>query len=179
MIAVHALWSLDSELCFWAEESSLPATAGRRPGRPPAAPRPRVHPFACGTDALREALARVGAGAATAPGRDRRLALRLPSSELGPQASPHLLRVVDDGEWPDRPSRLDLWEVPAVGVPPAAAIDLLLSLAAAAPARVALGESVRYLTEACKLARSSWWHEGGCDRRSSAAASSGWPAGSP
>ena len=43
-----------------------------------------------------------------------KLALMLPSSELGPQGSPQLLRVVDEHERPDRPSRLEAWEVGAL-----------------------------------------------------------------
>jgi uncharacterized Zn finger protein len=46
VIALHVIWSSDSRLLVWGEQSSLPVRAGRRPGRPPTTPRPRTHPFA-------------------------------------------------------------------------------------------------------------------------------------
>jgi len=78
--------------------------------------------------------------------------LRLPSSELGPQASSHLLRVVDDDAPSDQPLRLEPWEVDAIRLPPPAAVDLLLSLPSTPPLGVAVGDSIRYLAEASKLA---------------------------
>ncbi len=75
MIGLHVLWTLDSELCVWGEQSALPARARGRPGRPPATPRPRPHPFACGAGLVSDALARIGATAAATRRRERRLAL--------------------------------------------------------------------------------------------------------
>jgi len=152
MIALHALWSLDSGLCVWGEDSSLPARARGRPGRPSATPRPRPHPFACSTGVLLDALVRAGVTTATTEAQDRKLALRLPSSEIGPEASPHLLRIVDDGEPSGRSSRLEVWEIRAFGLAPAGAVNLLLSLPATSPPGVTLGESLRFLAEGCKLA---------------------------
>lgn len=151
MIALHAVWSLDGELCLWGEESSLPARARGRPGRPPATPALRPHPFACDARSVEGALVRLGAPVATARAVERQLALRLPSSELGPQASPQLLRIVDEGKRPRPPDRLDVWEVGAVGLPPAEAVDVLLSLPASGPG-ASVGDSVRFLAEVCKLA---------------------------
>ncbi len=81
-----------------------------------------------------------------------KLALRLPSTELGPQASPHLLRVVEDDASPQEPLSLESWEVDAVRLQTAAAVGLLLGLPSAVPAGLAIGDSIRYLAEACKLA---------------------------
>ncbi len=161
VIVLHALWSRDSRLCLWGEESSLPAGARRPPGRPLAQPRPRQHPFACDPGLLRDLLERLGMVSLPGDAVARKLALMLPSSELGPQASPQLLRVVDEHERPERPSRLEAWEVDALGFDAGTALDLLLAVAAPASrpgartgsgAGVAVGESVRFLAEACKLA---------------------------
>jgi hypothetical protein len=51
---LHGVWSASGELCVWAEESVLPATAARRRGRPPRKLPVRPHPFACPSDCLRE-----------------------------------------------------------------------------------------------------------------------------
>lgn len=80
------------------------------------------------------------------------MVLRLPSSELGPQASPHVLRVVDDGDVAGQPVRLSPWAVDAVRLPVAAAVELLLSLPVDPPAGLVVGDSIRYLAEVCKLA---------------------------
>ena len=151
MIVLHALWSRDLHVCVWGEQSSLPARAGRRPGRPRNEPEPRAHPFACRGSILLDALGSLGPAAAVEDATVGKLALRLPSTQLGPQASPHLLRVVDDDQSPDQFLRLEPWEVDAVRLPPAAAIGLLLGLPSNPPVGVAVGESIRYLAEACKL----------------------------
>ena len=80
------------------------------------------------------------------------LELRLPSTELGPQASPQLLRIVDDDASPDPSLRLELWEVDAIRLPPPVAVGLLLGLPANPPVGLAVGDSIRYLAEGCKLA---------------------------
>jgi non-specific serine/threonine protein kinase len=161
VIVLHALWSRDSTLCVWGEESSLPAHARGHPGRPPVRPRPRRHPFACDAGLLRKVLARFGMTNLSEAAVERKLALMLPSSELGPQASPQLLRVVDEHERPDRPSCLEAWEVDGLGFGVGAALDLLLAAPTSGSARgarpgpgggVVIGESVRFLAEAGKLA---------------------------
>ncbi len=161
MIVLHALWSRDSRLCLWGEESSLPAHARRPPGRQPRRPRVPAHPFACDTGLLREVLERLGVMFLPGDAVTRKLALMLPSSEVGPQASPQLLRVVDEYKRRGPPSRVEAWEVDALGFDAAAALDLLLAAtspgsardARTGPARaVVVGESARFLAEAGKLA---------------------------
>jgi non-specific serine/threonine protein kinase len=161
VIVLHVLWSRDSRLCVWGEESSLPAHARRQAGRPPVRPRPRPHPFACDAGLLREVLARLGMTSVPEGAIEGKQALMLPSSELGPQCSPQLLRVVDEHERPDPPSRLEAWEVDALGFDAGTALDLLLAVPAAGSARdtrtgprggFVVGESVRFLAEAGKLA---------------------------
>ena len=66
MIALHAVWSRDDQLCVWGEDSALPARAPKRRGRAAAKPRPRAHPFAAAMSELRRALD--GLGLAVAPG---------------------------------------------------------------------------------------------------------------
>ena len=152
MIALHTLWTRDSHLFIWGEQSSSPASARRRPGRPRNVSEPRSHPFACGSASLIDALGRLGISVAAGADDNARLSLRLPSSELGPQASPHLLRVVDDHARSDGPPVLEAWEVAAIRLAPAAAVDLLLAVPPNPPVGVAVGDSIRYVAEACKLA---------------------------
>ena len=74
----------------------------------------------------------------------------LPTSIDGPQASPQLLRRQDGGrEQP--PVGLDAWGVPALGIEPEAAVDVLLALPPECPPGVAIGDSLRFLAEVSKL----------------------------
>ncbi len=82
----------------------------------------------------------------------RELALALPSSRLGPQASPQLLRAVEEGMNIEKACRLDAWEVPAIELPAGGELGLLLALPVGPVAGVAVGESLRFLGEAGKLA---------------------------
>jgi SNF2 family DNA or RNA helicase len=152
VIALHALWSRDSDLCVWGEQSSVPSRAGPRPGLQPATPDPSPHPFACGSAMVLEAIERLGTSVAARHLVAGRLAVRLPSSELGPQASPHLLRVVDEDQIPAEGWKLASWEVDAIRLAPADAVDFLLDLPSQAPTGAAVGDSLRYLAEVCKLA---------------------------
>lgn len=152
MVVLHALWSLDAELCVWGERSSTVPRSHRPPGRPSRAPRPPTHPFCCPAPLLRETLAAVGVEADGGRARARRVALRLPASAGGPQSSPQLLRVVDDGEGPRSPHGLGVWEVDALALPATVAVDLMSALSSAAPVGVAFGDSVGYVVEASKLA---------------------------
>ena len=152
MIALHALWSRDAELFVWGERSSLPLRARSGPGRPRNASAPRPHPFACEIATLRDALGHLGAPAAGEAAAAGTLALRLPSSDLGPQASPHLFRSVEDDAPPDEPLRLEQWEVKALRLPPIAAVDLLFSVPPTPAVGWAVGDSIRYAAEVCKFA---------------------------
>jgi superfamily II DNA or RNA helicase len=150
VIALHAVWSRDSRLCVWGEDASLPARAPRRRGRLTSTPRARVHPFACGTADLAGGLELLGIVDSIAAAAARNLSLMLPTSIDGPQASPQLLRRPDGGR--ERvPEGLDAWEVPALGIAPGAAVDVLLALPPACPPGVAIGDSLRFLAEAAKL----------------------------
>ncbi len=152
MIALHALWSREERVCIWGEQSWLPGRAARRPGRPRNDPEPRAHPFACRGSILLDALGSLGPATAVEDAAVGKFALRLPSTELGPQASPQLLRIADDGASPDQSMRLELWEVDAIRLPAGTAVGLLLGLPANRPVGLAIGDSVGYLAEACKLA---------------------------
>jgi SNF2-related domain/SNF2 Helicase protein/Helicase conserved C-terminal domain len=92
-------------------------------------------------------------GVAVAPGAyaDRELTLMLPSFTDGPQRSPQLLRAADH-ESDGSPTLLHPWVVPAAGLGPLPAVDVLLGLPACDLAGVALGDSLRFLAEAGKLA---------------------------
>ncbi len=90
---------------------------------------------------------------------ERELHLLLPSFDEGPQHSPQLLRGDEEGRLRS-PELLDPWVVPAIALRPAAALELLLAQPAGGyagdanpnPKGVALGDSLRFLAEASKLA---------------------------
>jgi hypothetical protein len=94
---------------------------------------------------------RLGPAPATGAYAERELTLMLPSFRDGPQQSPRLLRA-DDATSSGSPSLLHPWVVPALGLGPIPAVDVLLGLPARDAAGVALGESLRFLAEAGKLA---------------------------
>ncbi len=158
MIALHGLWSRDSKLCVWGEDSESPARAQRRRGGRPAKPRARKHPFACAVRDLAGAFEALGVSLEPDAFLERELHLMLPSFDEGPQHSPQLLRGDEEGRL-GSPELLDPWVVPAIGLRPAAALELLLAQPAAGyaggapdPKGVALGDSLRFLAEAGRLA---------------------------
>src|SRR6266702_4523206 len=151
MLVVHGIWAYGA--CYlWAEDSTLPAQAPPRPGRPSRAPRP--HPFACDPVALEEELAE----AAFAD----ELTLWLPSTPAGPRASPELVRAEDAAALrgpqavPPRQGRqaLAAWRVPALALEPAAAADLLEAASGEAGHCGAFvpGGSLRYFCAVAALA---------------------------
>ena len=115
-------------------------------------PRARSHPFACPTEDLKGVLRSVcptlGSGALI----EREVSVLLPSFKDGPQSSPHLLRADDDGAARTRPGFLHPWVVRAVSAHPADALDVLLRLPGVEERGIAVGDSLRFLAEAAKLA---------------------------
>jgi SNF2 family DNA or RNA helicase len=152
VIALHAIWSRDSRLCLWGEDSALSPCAPALRGRPPVKPHPRTHPFACGTDVLGAVLR--GACPTVEPSAlvERELCLLLPSSKAGPQASPHLLRADHDNEPDGRFGLLHPWVIPVLSLGPGAALDVLLGFPSVDTPGIAVGDSARFLAEAAKLA---------------------------
>ncbi|TML99509.1 MAG: ATP-dependent helicase, partial [Actinobacteria bacterium] len=159
MIVVHAVWSRDSRVCLWGEDSSLPARARGRPGRPAAVPKLRRHPFASSAGALETALEHIGVPLPDSARHDS-LTLTLPSWRHGPQASPGLLRSVSDDDAPDRCDGVGAWDVPVLALPAGAAVlDVALALPTTRFARgahpeasVVVGDSLGFLAETAKLA---------------------------
>src|SRR5437879_5358635 len=100
MIALHAIWSSESKLCIWGEDSSLAAkleaqtlqaqTKQTQTKRRAKSPQLRSHPFACEPDWLREAIDQISSTLDNFTETD--LAILLPTLKDTPQASPHLLR---------------------------------------------------------------------------------------
>ena len=152
LLVIHGVWAYGA-LQVWAEDSTLPAHAPPRQGRPSRAPRP--HPFAVPAGQLADALAAAGAGDLARKAVDDELTLRLPSAADGPQASPELARPPAEAP-PDGPAarRIALapWRAPVLVFEPSAATALLPRLADLVPGDLAVGGSVGYLAAVARLA---------------------------
>ena len=160
MNVLHGVWSASGELCVWAEDSALEATAARRRGRPPRKLPARPHPFACPSDRLRE-IAMVAAATPLVEGlvdkaEAGELALLLPSFVSGPLASPELVHdpaeaLAETGaDASGQDPALAPWRVPALRFDARSALELLLHLpapGAMAPGGVPPGASLRFLGE--------------------------------
>ncbi|MEV4541218.1 DEAD/DEAH box helicase [Micromonospora echinaurantiaca] len=144
MLVIHGSWlpgdGPDGALAVWAEDSTRPTDAPRRPGR---APRERPHPFAADHATLAAALAE-GAD----PAELGTALLTLPTRAGAPMDSPELVRAAVVA--PARGSvTLAGWRVPVLLYAPDAAWALLrrLDLAAAVP-----GATLRHLAELAEFA---------------------------
>lgn len=153
MRVLHANWSLRlGELLLWGEDSQLPPKGSAAPGEGAVAP--RLHPFACGTDTLEEALRSLD----FSPQPEDLLAeatLLLPAHQQGPCSSPRLLRSEDSVQ----PEAIGLaaWTVPALSLRPDRALAFLLALPMEIPSRQgletpSLGAELRVLAEVALLA---------------------------
>jgi non-specific serine/threonine protein kinase len=111
-----------------------------------------LHPFACRSEELGGVLRRVYPRVAPIALDERQVCLLLPSVGDGPQHSPHLLRADVDDAAPGRPDRLHPWIVPVAGPEPIDAVEVLLGLPRADEPGIAVGDSLRFLAEAAKLA---------------------------
>ncbi|RIW47106.1 DEAD/DEAH box helicase [Micromonospora endophytica] len=135
MLVVHGVWWVGRGLAVWAEDSTLPPHAPRRPGR---APRERPHPFAAAQATLVAALA-----AAAEPTDLGTALLTLPTRAGSPLDSPELVRTT--AVEPVR-GRVTLagWRVPVLAYAPDAALTLLGSLDGL---DATAGASLRHLAE--------------------------------
>jgi len=158
MLVIHGIWAYGAAY-LWAEDSSLPATAPPRAGRPSRAPRP--HPFARDPAGLATILATLPEPAAdlTTQAVDDELTLWLPTRADGPLASPELIRTPAEAG-PSAPGaarrRISLaaWRIPALAFEPAAAADLLAVIEEAGTftADAVAAGSLRYLAAVARLA---------------------------
>ncbi|MEU5944509.1 DEAD/DEAH box helicase [Micromonospora sp. NPDC047465] len=140
MLVVHGVWRWGVGLAVWAEDSTLPARAPRRPGR---APRERPHPFAAGHPALAAALAE-----AADPADLGTALLTLPTRAGSPLDSPELVRTAV-AEPVRGPVTLAGWRVPVLRYAPDAALALLRGLDGLA---VVPGATLRHLAELADFA---------------------------
>jgi SNF2 family DNA or RNA helicase len=155
MLVIHGLWVHDG-LQVWAEDTTLPAQAPPRTGRPSKAPRP--HPFAAPpgevADTLAGALAATGSGDLARKAVDDELTLWLPSTSDGPLASPDIIRAGSE-QAPAVPARrpvLAAWRVPVLAFEPDAAIALLPALTVVAPGDLVVSGSMSYLAAIASFA---------------------------
>ncbi|MER5607546.1 DEAD/DEAH box helicase [Micromonospora tulbaghiae] len=135
MLVIHGLWLPGAGLALWAEDSTLPARAPRRPGR---VPRERPHPFAAGHATLAAALGM--------PGEPISVLLDLPTRAGSPLDSPELVRATV-GEPVRGPVTRAGWRAPALGYAPDDAYALLR-----APMPGPVGASLRHLCELADFA---------------------------
>ncbi|MER7474968.1 ATP-dependent helicase, partial [Micromonospora sp. NPDC000018] len=140
MLVVHGVWRSGFGLAVWAEDSTLPARAPRRPGR---APRERPHPFAAGHPTLAAALAE-----AAEPADLGTALLTLPTRAGSPLDSPELVRTAV-AEPVRGPVTLAGWRVPVLRYAPDAALPLLRALDGLA---VVPGATLRHLAELADFA---------------------------
>jgi SNF2-related domain/SNF2 Helicase protein/Helicase conserved C-terminal domain len=140
VLVLHAWWRApsgtdDGGLVVWAEDSAVPALAGR-PGR---VPRGAAHPFAADAAQLSAAL-----GLPLDLG-DRR-ELTLPTLGGRPETSPELPR---EEERAGAVARSAVWSVPVLELAPATALEVLL---APLPDEVATGSTWRHLVPVAAFA---------------------------
>ncbi|MEU8339491.1 DEAD/DEAH box helicase [Micromonospora tulbaghiae] len=135
MLVIHGLWLPGAGLALWAEDSTLPARAPRRPGR---VPRERPHPFAAGHATLAAALG--------VPGEPISVLLDLPTRAGSPLDSPELVQATV-GEPVRGPVTRAGWRAPALGYAPDDAYALLR-----APMPGPVGASLRHLCELADFA---------------------------
>ncbi|WP_319462442.1 DEAD/DEAH box helicase [Micromonospora sp. RTP1Z1] len=138
MLVIHGAWLSAVGLAVWAEDTTLPARAPRRPGR---APRERPHPFAAGHATLAATLGDLPAEATS-------VLLTLPTRAGSPVDSPELVRTAVAEPFRG-PVTLAGWRVPALTYAPDAAFALLreIDLGAAVP-----GADLRQLAELADFA---------------------------
>ncbi|MET7969143.1 DEAD/DEAH box helicase [Micromonospora sp. NPDC005305] len=138
MLVIHGLWLSGRGLAVWAEDSTRPARAPRRPGR---APRERPHPFAADHATLAAALG-------GPPGAPAAVLLDLPTRAGSPLDSPELVRTAA-GDPVRGPVTRAGWRVPALVYAPDAAFALLRALE---PGEAVAGASLRHLAELADFA---------------------------
>ncbi|MEU5721520.1 DEAD/DEAH box helicase [Micromonospora sp. NPDC047738] len=138
MLVIHGLWLSGVGLAVWAEDSTRPARAPRRPGR---APRERPHPFAADHATLAAALG-------DPPAEPASVLLTLPTRAGSPMDSPELVRTTA-GEPVRGPVTLAGWRVPALAYAPDAALALLRALEVG---DVVPGATLRHLAELADFA---------------------------
>ena len=118
---IHGSVNLDGTFFFWGEGQAVPAPKKR--GRKPAQKTPTPHPYALSHADLKSALKKVLLW--QGPVSQISICLTLPAGNEGPDPSPELSR-----EW-DLPAHgtsvLAPWTVPAIVVPVASVLPLLLS----------------------------------------------------
>src|SRR5215469_7549861 len=169
MLAIHGLWA-HGVLSLWAEDSEQPAPALSGPRAGPGVS--RRHPFAAPAGLLADVIAEFGETASDVVRKaaDDELTLWLPSTAIGPVASPELViapfrpdagngKPTSDpiaGHAAEHTSRIRLspWHVPALSFSPAAALSLLGALARpeSLPERGIVSGSVQFLAALAALA---------------------------
>jgi SNF2 family DNA or RNA helicase len=142
LTVLHGLWGRGRHLVLWGEHPLSGDVLPRPRGRWPAPGRARRHPYVADAVEIAATVSELGATGLDA-GEVR---LHLPSTDSSPLPSPTLPGASAVGE---PAAGLAAWRVDAVAAPPAAALDLLLSLPADDPR---IGLSLTWLAAAARLA---------------------------
>ncbi|OPY55225.1 MAG: ATP-dependent helicase HepA [Methanosaeta sp. PtaU1.Bin112] len=137
MQVLHSLWDTET-LYIWAESSALPLCLAGKSGHRKRQNRPQPHPFALPVGELKDLLMNTVSWSGDCS-RVEALSLRLPALISGPLPSPWLLREDYQSE---KPSQLSAYSVPALGLAPGPALDLMLELPVHQPPGIAYADSM-------------------------------------
>jgi len=145
MQVLHSLWDTET-FYIWAESSALPlSSAGKSDNRKKK--HPSSHPFALPglelKDLLQDIIPWSGEGC-----RVEEPALLLPASKSGPLPSPWLLC---EDYLSEKPSLLGAYSVPALGLAPGSAFDLLLDMPTHPPSGTAYADSLLFWSQLALL----------------------------
>ena len=141
MQVLHSLWDTET-FYLWAESSALPLSSAGKSGNRKKQ-HPSSHPFALPGIELKGLLSQFfpwsGDGC-----RVEEPALLLPSGKSGPLPSPWLLR---EDYISEKPSLLVSYLVPALGLAPGSAFDLLLDMPTHPPQGIAYADSMLFWSD--------------------------------
>lgn len=145
MQVLHSIWDTET-FYIWAESSALPLASVSRSDRRKKQ-HPSSHPFALSGIGLKDLLHETFPWSGDRC-RVEELTLRLPSGKSGPLPSPWLLR---EDCLSEKPSLLGAYAIPALGLAPGSALDLLMELPTHPPQGTAYADSILFWSQLALL----------------------------
>ena len=152
MIVLHAIWDKTTPgiLHLWGESSELVTTPVFQPDEKSSSRHNKVHPFSLSQAMLQDTITHLLRLTPFLRGRAETLTLCLPTSAGRPLPSPELL--LDQSIKLTQKKTLKQWSVETQSVAASAVLDFLLDFPTEPPQGIAFGDSLRFWTEATKLA---------------------------